>query len=247
MSTAIDIPGTNGVATNGQIGANWLHDPWEAHMRPRGPYTLENADEYLDQEAVELYNGWLVWQEMTHIRERTVLGTIQSMLDLSARKVAFGQMLPDQAECLLKNGDVIKPDASLISWERLKRAATPQGPNDRILLTECPELVIESRSPSNWRKQEALKRAQYFANGTEVVWDVDEPNRVIYVYHAWAPEKPIRYNEGDDITCDYIPNWYRRVADIFDEHVSAETVAGEVAVAWRTEGMEIGEARGIEI
>ncbi|MCB0062006.1 MAG: hypothetical protein KDE19_07820, partial [Caldilineaceae bacterium] len=59
--------------------------------------------------------------------------------------------------------------------------------------------------------------------------------------------KPIRYNEGDDITCDYIPNWYRRVADIFDEHVSAETVAGEVAVAWRTEGMEIGEARGIEI
>ena len=168
-------------ASNGRLLADWLHDPLEALARPRGPYTLENADAYLDQEAVELYNGWLVWQEMTDLKERTVVGTIHSMLDLSARKAGFGQAVPDQAECLLRDGHVIKPDASLISWQRLQTASAPQGPNHRILLLVCPELVIESRSPSNRRRQEAMKRAQYFANGTEIVWDVDEPNAVIYV------------------------------------------------------------------
>lgn len=229
---------------------DWLEDPLEALARARGPYTVENASDALDQEAVELYNGWLVWQEMTDLKERTVVATIQDMLSLSARRIGFGQALPDQVECLLNNGDVIKPDACLISWQRLESAGAPQGPNERILLVGAPELVIESRSPSNRRRQERLKRAQYFANGTAVVWDVDERNRVIYVYRADAPNSPVRYNEDDEIPCDFIPNWRRKVADIFADFVSAEAVAGEVAVAWRTEGreegIEIGEARGIE-
>jgi len=232
-------------ASNGRLPADWLHDPLEALARPRGPYTLENADAYLDQEAVELYNGWLVWQEMTDLKERTVIGTIHSMLDLSARKAGFGQAVPDQAECLLRDGHVIKPDASLISWQRLQTASVPQGPNNRILLAVCPELVIESRSPSNRRKQEAMKRAQYFANGTEIVWDVDEANAVIYVYRATTPTRPLRYGKADEVECTLLPNWRRRVADIFADHLSAEAVAGEVADAWREEGIEIGEARGL--
>lgn len=254
-SPAVDAPivwnGRQTVATNGHLPAEWLDDPLEAMARPRGPYTLDNADDYLDQEPVELYNGWLVWQEMTDIRERTVIGTLHSMLDLSARKAGFGQAVPDQAECLLRDGHIIKPDASLISWQRLQSASAPQGPNDRILLLICPELVIESRSPSNRRRQEAFKRAQYFANGTALVWDVDEANAVIYVYQAAMPAKPLRYGLGDEITCPLLPGWRRWVADIFANVVSAEAVAGEVADAWRAEGVEqgieIGEARGIEI
>jgi Uma2 family endonuclease len=249
-SPVIALPDTRKerqAAANGQLLAEWLSDPLEAQTRPPGPYTLENADLYLDQEAVELYNGWLVWQEMTDFKERTVIGTIHSMLDLSARKLGFGQAVPDQAECLLRNGDVIKPDACLISWQRLQTAAVPQGPNNRILLLSCPELVIESRSPSNRRRQEAQKRAQYFAHGTEIVWDVDEENAVIYVYQAATPTKPTRYGKADAITCALLPGWRRQVADIFADRASAEAVAGEVADAWREEGIEIGEARGIEI
>ncbi|MBV7337363.1 hypothetical protein KFU94_55860 [Chloroflexi bacterium TSY] len=54
----------------------WLNDPQEAMARERGPYTIENAEQYLDEESVELYNGWLVWQEMTDPVERTLIGTI---------------------------------------------------------------------------------------------------------------------------------------------------------------------------
>ena len=163
--------------------SDWLHDPLEAEARKLGPYTVADMEIYLEEYefSVELYNGWVVWQQMTDKNERTVASTIQSMLDISARKAGFGQVLPDQTECRLDEGNDIIPDAALISWPRLKKDFILHGPNQRPLLIKCPELVIESRSPSNWRKQERLKREKYFAHGTQIIWDVDEPNKRIYV------------------------------------------------------------------
>ena len=52
----------------------------------------------------------------------------------------------------------------------------------------------------------------------------------------------------DEIDCEpLLPNWRRRVADIFAEEVSAEVIVGEVADAWKDEGIEIGREEGIEI
>ncbi|MBV7331193.1 Uma2 family endonuclease [Chloroflexi bacterium TSY] len=229
---------------NGRSSVDWLDDPEEAMARERGPYTIENAECYLDEEPVELYNGWLVWQEMTDAAERTLIGTIQDALSLSARKAGFGQVLPDQLECLLADGSTVKPDACLISWQRLREHVQPYGPRDRPTLMMCPELVIEVRSPSNRRTQEARKRALYFAQGTQIVWDVDEKNRVIYVYRTESPDQPTSYGIEDEIDCQpLLPNWQRRVADIFAKEASAETVAGELVDEWREEGRE----EGIEI
>lgn len=228
---------------------DWPRDILEAYGRGRGPYTVDNANTVLEEEAVELYNGWLVWQEMTNPIERRVVANVQAMLDLSARKAGFGQAMPDQLECLLSNGDVIKPDASLLSWDRLENGLVPTGPNERPLLRGGPELVIEVRSPSNWRAQERRKRQLYFTNQTQVVWDVDEEKQEIWVYNADRPDQPDQYQVGDEITCEpFLPGWRRAVADIFAEEASAEAVAGEVAVAWRAEGVEIGVAqRNLEI
>lgn len=87
------------------------HDILEAYARLAGPYTIENAEVFLEEEAVELFNGWLVWQEMTTPKERRVVVNIQAMLDVAARKVGFGQARPDQLECLLSNSDDFKPNA----------------------------------------------------------------------------------------------------------------------------------------
>ncbi|MCE7988893.1 MAG: hypothetical protein DYG89_47665 [Caldilinea sp. CFX5] len=176
--------------------------------------------------------------------ERTVLSNLQAMLDISARKLGYGQALPDQTECRLDTHNDIIPDASLVSWARLEQDLILVGPNQRRVLTKCPELVIESRSPSNTRKADRLKRAMYFAKGTQIVWDLDEEHEFIDVYYATAPEKAIRYRVGDTISCDLLPGWRRQVADIFARRVSAETVAGEVAVAWRDEGRVEGRVEG---
>lgn len=229
----------------GRDGRDWPGDILEAYARINGPYTIDNAEMILDEEAVELYNGWLVWQEMTDFFERTVAGNIQAMLDLSARKAGFGAGLPDQMECLLSNGDVIKPDMALISWERAA-TAQPTGPSQRLILHGCPELVVETRSPSNRRAQERRKRELYFNNGAEVVWDVDMRGKRIYVYRAQNPLQAEVYEMGDVITCEpFLPGWQRRVADIFSAQASAEAVAGEVAATWIAEGRLEGHAEGI--
>lgn len=79
-----------------EIPGHWPRNILEAYARYPGPYTIENAETILAEEPVELYNGWLVWQEMTDVTERRVVATIQAMLDISARKAGFGQALPDQ-------------------------------------------------------------------------------------------------------------------------------------------------------
>lgn len=222
----------------------WPRDLSEAYARPRGPYTIENAETILNEDAVELYNGWLVWQEMTNPKERRIVATLQTMLDVSARKANFGQVLPDQVECLLKDGTVVKPDASLISWQRFDHDVVPHGPNHRPTLMGCPELVVEVRSPSNRRAQEKRKRKLYFANRTQVVWDVDEIRQEIWVYQVENPEEPLHFGFQDELDCEpLLPGWRRRVADIFAPHASAEAVAGEVAEEWRNEG----KLQGIEI
>ena len=74
---------------------------------------------------------------------------------------------------VLANGNDIKPDVCLISWEKARSGVIDSGPNQRLLLQGGPELAVELRSPSNTRKEEQFKRQQYFENGTQVVWDVD--------------------------------------------------------------------------
>ncbi len=244
-------PSTQKSSTNGYHAApemaDWLHDPAAAMAREIGPYTTQTAEKYLEEYPVELYNGWLVWQEMTNARERTVVGTIQDMFSISARNTGFGQVLPDQLECHLNDSTDIKPDASLISWQRLHDYVQLYGPNDRPTLMRCPKLVVEVRSSSNTRRGEAVKRAQYFAHGTQIVWDVDEEKEVIYVYRADVPNQPQRYGIDDIIDCEPIlRGWQRRVADIFSRELSAEAVIGEVADELRDEGRKEGREEGME-
>ncbi len=224
---------------------HWPRDILEAYARYPGPYTLENAETLLEEESVELYNGWLVWQEMTDAIERRGVSTLQAMLDLSARKQNFGQALPDQLECLLSDGSVVKPNASVISWRRMQEHVRPYGPRQRPTLVGGPELVIEVRSPSNRRAQERFKRQLYFANGVQMVWDVDPVRQIIWVYRAETPETPQAYGVEDTLDClPLLPGWQRRVADIFAEQASAEAVAGEVAQAWIAAGRAEGVAEG---
>lgn len=225
-------------------GREWPRDIGEAFARPPGPYTLDEVAFILEEEPVELLNGWLVRQEMTDLYERRFVSNLGSALDLAAREAGFGQVLGDQTECVLSNGSVVKPDVALISWKRMA-TAVPMGPLLRPTLIGSPELVVEVRSPSNRRTQEIFKRSFYFANGTRIVWDVDDKKREVWVYRAEQPDRPAHLRTDDMLTCEpLIPGWRRRLGDLFEERVSAKTLAGEVAVKWVAEGKAQGIAEG---
>ncbi len=63
----------------------------------------------------------------------------------------------------------------------------------------------------------AAKRADYFAAGTLVVWDVDVlKEEVVRVYRASAPDSPLVYCRGDIAEAEpALPGWTMAVADVF--------------------------------
>lgn len=219
-----------------ETGGRWPRSGIEAYARRRGPYTVENASTLLEEEPLELYNGWLVWDKLTDFEERGFAANIEQILAMVARFMHFGSAYPDQVECELRGGDVIKPDVCLVSDERVKTRLAARGPDNRLLLQGGPELAVELRSPSNTRAEEKRKRTQYFDNGTSIVWDVDPKRKRIWVWRAETPDQHREYKGDDRIDCEpFLPGWQRRTADFFTQNLTAEEVAGQAAQAWRAD------------
>lgn len=219
-----------------ETGGRWPRSGTEAYARYRGPYTVENASTLLEEEPLELYNGWLVWDKLTDFEERGFAANIEEILLMVARLIGFGRAYPDQVECELAGGDVIKPDVCLVSDERVKTRLAARGPDNRLLLQGGPELAIELRSPSNTRAEERRKRKQYFDNGTSIVWDVDPKRKRIWVWRVETPDQHREYKGNDLIDCEpLLPGWQRRAGDFFAQNLTAEEVAGQAAQEWRAD------------
>lgn len=84
-----------------------------------------------------------------------------------------------------------------------------------------PTFAAEVRSECDYRPGAAEimadKRADYFAAGTKVVWDVDPINELVHVYRASDhPLHPITYRRGQTAEAEpAVPGWRMTVDDIF--------------------------------
>jgi len=89
-------------------------------------------------------------------------------------------------------------------------------------LEGAPIFAVEIRSENDYgrpaERDMAAKRADYFACGTLVVWDVDllSPD-VIKVYRASDPDYPTVYRRGDSAEAEpAVPGWRMPVDDLFE-------------------------------
>jgi Uma2 family endonuclease len=86
----------------------------------------------------------------------------------------------------------------------------------------APVFAVEVRSENDYgpqaEREMAAKRADYFACGTLVVWDVDLLGAdVIRVFRATDPDNPVVYRRGDVAEAEpAVPGWTFRVDDLFD-------------------------------
>jgi Uma2 family endonuclease len=66
----------------------------------------------------------------------------------------------------------------------------------------------------------ARKRADYFAAGTLVVWDVDLLSTdVVRVYRSTKPNEPSVYRRGEIAEAEpAVPGWSMPVDDLFEEN-----------------------------
>ncbi len=85
----------------------------------------------------------------------------------------------------------------------------------------APVFAVEVRSEGDYgaraEAQMSAKRADYFAAGTLVVWDVDLLSEtVVKVYRTDEPEKPTIYHRGERAEAEpAVPGWSMKVDDLF--------------------------------
>ncbi|HEX6036844.1 MAG TPA: Uma2 family endonuclease [Longimicrobium sp.] len=84
-----------------------------------------------------------------------------------------------------------------------------------------PVLAVEVRSPEDYgpaaERRIAAKRGDYFAAGTQVVWDVDVMREGwIRAYRADEPDHPSVFRRGETADAEpAVPGWRFAVDDLF--------------------------------
>ncbi|HSE16897.1 MAG TPA: Uma2 family endonuclease [Pyrinomonadaceae bacterium] len=97
------------------------------------------------------------------------------------------------------------------------------GPATMKFADGAPVFAVEVRSEGDYgpraERQMAEKRADYFATGTVVVWDVDLlSDDVVRVYRASEPEKPTIYQRNEIAEAEpAVPGWTMPVNDLFPQ------------------------------
>ena len=141
-------------------------------------------------------------------------GTIYVSLRQYERESRRGRALSDNAGFVvdLPHRKAFSPDAAFY-------VGSPPGPG---FLQGAPTLAVEVRSPDDYgpvaEKAMVAKRADYFAAGTAVVWDVDVLRDAwIAVYRAAAPDRPTIYRRGEHAEAEPgLPGWSFPVDELFE-------------------------------
>jgi Uma2 family endonuclease len=177
---------------------------------------LESPATIADLERVsgkaEIVNGKLVLMSPTGDYHNTAAANIVTSLKLHQRAHGGGRAYTDSIGFMVSPARSFSPDAA---WYVGPRSV------DKIL-TGAPALAVEIRSKSNYgpaaEREMAWKRADYFAAGTKVVWDVDVlREELIRVYRADDPENPTVYRRDEVAEAEpAVPGWRFPVDELFD-------------------------------
>jgi Uma2 family endonuclease len=175
--------------------------------------TIEDLYRVPDHGKAELVNGELVLMSPTGGVPGRAAGAIYISLHDYERRTGGGYAFPDNVGFVvnLPNRRSFSPDAALYRGEM----------RGGLFLEGAPVFAVEVRSaedygPAAERKMSA-KRADYFAAGTLVVWDVDVlREKLVRVYRSTDPDSPIVYRIGETAEAEpALPSWTMAVDEIF--------------------------------
>jgi|SRR5579875_3688964 Uma2 family endonuclease len=125
----------------------------------------------------ELVDGVLVAKAMGYYKSRlaVVLGFfLETYLESNDRGIVLGA----DGMTRMEPGLVRMPDVAFYSWAHFPNRLLPPG----SFVEQAPDLAVEILSPSNTEREMDRKRAEYFAGGTRLVWQVYPLSRRVRVY-----------------------------------------------------------------
>jgi Uma2 family endonuclease len=170
-------------------------------------------DLYKIKGKAELVNGEIVLMSPTGSQPGYAGDEIFVSLREYSRRIKTGRAVGDNKAFRvdLPNRKTFSPDAAFYV-----------GVDTGMKFYEgAPVFAAEVRSEGDYgpkaERAMAQKRADYFAAGTQVVWDVDLlSDDVVRVYRAGNPENPGVYRRGETAEAEpAVPGWAMPVDDLF--------------------------------
>jgi Uma2 family endonuclease len=158
----------------------------------------------------ELVGGEIVRMTPAGLRHGYASGEIVASLREYARRTGRGFAIGDNVgfRVDLPHRQSFSPDAAFYA-----------GPIIDDFGPGAPAFATEIRSKDDYgpsaEARMAAKRADYFAAGTLVVWDVDLDDGVVRVYRATKPDDPSVYSRGQVAEAEpAVPGWSMAVDDL---------------------------------
>ncbi|HEY5865348.1 MAG TPA: Uma2 family endonuclease [Candidatus Tectomicrobia bacterium] len=171
-------------------------------------------DLYRVEGKAELVNGGIVCMSPTGRKPARAGLRIAAHLLQHEERVGSGVAFPDNVGFIvnLPHRESFSPDAA---WYT--------GPDTGMRFCEgAPIFAVEVRSAYDYgpaaERDMAAKRADYFACGTLVVWDVDLLSEdAIRAYRASDPEHPIIFRRSETADAEpAVPGWRMAVDELFE-------------------------------
>jgi Uma2 family endonuclease len=170
-------------------------------------------DLYKVEGKAELVNGKIILMSPTGYSPNYAAGEIFSSLRAYSKRTKYGRVVIDNCAFVvnLPHRKSFSPDAGFFV----------SAVSGMKFINGAPTFAAEVRSKGDYgpRAERAMaeKRADYFAAGTLVVWDVDLLNAdVVRVYRASEPETATIYHRGEIAEAEpAVPGWTMAVDELF--------------------------------
>jgi len=180
--------------------------------------TRITAEEYfaipaLERRGTQLIDGMVVMNEplMEHSLAQIIL--IGELYAWTTRASGRGLVL-SPLDLTVTEYDVYAPD---LAWLREERVPDPvRGP-----LEGLPDLAVEIRSPSTWRRVLGAKKPRYEAAGLPELWLVDPQQRSVVICRRLSPgearfDVELELSGSDELASPLLPGFGLAVARLFE-------------------------------
>lgn len=199
-----------------QSAEEWLHQlgnvPLHRIRMWPSPGTATEDDAIRETESghpCELVNGTLVEKPMGTPESFLASILIASLWPI-VRRSQLGMVCATDGMFRMLRGNIREPNVSFTRRDRLPNPMPQVG-------GWCPDLCIEILSPDNTLAEMQLKRAEYFASGCRMVWEIDPRTQTARCYTNDDEGIAITMLDGGEV----LPGFSLPLAELFAEYEAA--------------------------
>ena len=143
---------------------------------------VEKLQELYPDNQIELREGKIIIMSPSDIVSSEIGARFSTLLSNWVYSRNAGRVLGASAGFLLPNGDLLSPDVSFVSRERLKRSP-------RTFSSAVPELVVEIKSSKDRIKELEEKIALFLSQGVQVGILINPDTHAVSVYRSGGLSK----------------------------------------------------------